>query len=1052
MAQMGAVPAQQIDAGVASAARTMRVQQQFVDAITSDNVTCAVVLLSVMGPLGYGAYRARAHIIRLPIRVGESITRFILSGMSYVVPACLATAMIAGSYHLWFVVHPRLYSLIQRFSLKRCYQKLVHKFSIIPDPDRVNAIREVFLREEIEKCDVSGSNPHGMLAAQRTSAQDAIKSISVKTNHPLFKQQPRRSEVAMSDGRYFLEHQNLDDLTINPTIMMPVFEGHCVQMVDCNITEEVLFHYAYNNNIICIFTILPTRLTVSTKEEMSRFDENGFYLMSIAGGKTLKLELFDYNLDLIYLRSPLRLHSVLCYVHIKDLGQNRGLVLLVPKVIMPVKATLLNMFTFYWESDYPTLRRLNPVLANGNLMLTTFEGVNISRVGRLTDALVTHEQHSELVSLKNLSANPFEGSSLKITNNDKQIKLIREFYHNYKTDGPLITIRDVRKTSYNVVYSDIPTDDQKDKSRTFMVPIINDSYSPVSSMSNDICCVKQRVINPRFNKTVPAKYNDMLLTFAEQLKAEVGQLYPMTIEEVIENCNSQKLRKYMHCANEGDLEDSHKAFQKTEAYPEAKAPRNISAVDTNHVIQWLQYWKPLAKRLIEVESSWYAFGRTPFDTAQLVHNVAVASDEEYLIETDFSKFDGTQGRFIRDIELAVLYTLYPESEHTRIMNLASRLNWQRMTTEWRIVYNTGDSRLSGSADTSTGNTVINKFTSYASGLNCGLTPAEAYNIPGVYGGDDGLAVCHNVQIYEQTVDDLGLKLKAAVRKRGDSVSFLARIFHDPWNSCSSFFDPVRCLSKLHFTHQNNPKVSSAMILAEKGASLYVTEGGLLRIIGRLMMEKSKQTTVQIKGEGKFHSIEADHCMYDKYQVTEFILKFSTPLYPSSDFPLNETFWYLFKHGNTVDHIVCAWDSTQYFCERTGLNIDEFLYWLHNWDPLVGPTLFDEEKVTVCDTVNGQPSAIEIDHQVIGKVGPSGVDQPNIDVVKIPYCCFLRKCRKQNCPMVHEVRPGDCVAFVKGRCTFTKCKWNHDVKVSSVPTKKELGLRARSTTHLGKVRT
>jgi len=87
----------------------------------------------------------------------------------------------------------------------------------------------------------------------------------------------------------------------------------------------------------------------------------------------------------------------------------------------------------------------------------------------------------------------------------------------------------------------------------------------------------------------------------------------------------------------------------------------------------------------------------------------------------------------------------------------------------------------------------------------GITAQAAFQTSGIYYGDDSLMSCKMLHATKGLKDvtrvaaTVGLQLKAVLRKPGGPVTFLSRVFLDPWTAPDSFCDPLKAMAKIHTT-------------------------------------------------------------------------------------------------------------------------------------------------------------------------------------------------------------------------------------------------------------
>jgi hypothetical protein len=126
--------------------------------------------------------------------------------------------------------------------------------------------------------------------------------------------------------------------------------------------------------------------------------------------------------------------------------------------------------------------------------------------------------------------------------------------------------------------------------------------------------------------------------------------------------------------------------------------------------------------------------------------------------------------------------------------------------------------LSGSPLTTDGNTLINAYIAYAAARESSYSIYDAFNKCGVFYGDDSLVAGDMVSAttFQNTATFHGLTLKVATVKRNNPVTFLARVFLNPWASDSTMQDPVRVLPKLCSTIDSVSDMKTCTIAKASG--------------------------------------------------------------------------------------------------------------------------------------------------------------------------------------------------------------------------------------------
>ena len=231
-----------------------------------------------------------------------------------------------------------------------------------------------------------------------------------------------------------------------------------------------------------------------------------------------------------------------------------------------------------------------------------------------------------------------------------------------------------------------------------------------------------------------------------------------------------------------------KAHQKKQVGTKIEPGRNISGVETDHTINLSMYNYGFKKQVM-VGQKFYAPGRLPCDVATMIHEYC--HDSDAVIETDYSKFDGTISAFLRSVEF-VCYMRWINKPHSKEMErlLRNEVNLQS-TTRDGVSYNSKYSRLSGSPLTTEGNTLVNAFVAYCA-YRSTMKPKEAFDAIGPKFGDDGIDKAGHP--FESVAGELGLKLKLTeVRTH---LTFCGRVFVNPKYTTTSICDPVRALVKI----------------------------------------------------------------------------------------------------------------------------------------------------------------------------------------------------------------------------------------------------------------
>jgi hypothetical protein len=374
----------------------------------------------------------------------------------------------------------------------------------------------------------------------------------------------------------------------------------------------------------------------------------------------------------------------------------------------------------------------------------------------------------------------------------------------------------------------VPFDNGKEYARNYAPgPLSDTAVFPTESYNNDCATIRGRIDIPQKIARSTQYIKPQFLSFAHEFVSRIlkntpdrlGQ--PYSSDYVIEKQNKPRQRErnsqgMFHVIDKFVV----RAFQKREAYNGPNYPRNISNVPGYHNTRLSGFTYAFKDAVLKLHD-WYQPCRTPEEIAANVHALALKHDS--LVETDYSKFDGTVTRWIRENVEFPCYLRWVAPEHRDELHklLISELDAPGLTNT--IAYKPGCSRLSGSPLTTDGNTICNAFVSYCTARSMKFTEEEAFRDIGLCYGDDGLRggnVTNNK--LRKIASRLGFDLRVCNRATpGTPVSFLSRVFADPWTSPASIQSPLRTLLKIHTTVDRNAKLP--VVGAAKTTAYLVTD-------------------------------------------------------------------------------------------------------------------------------------------------------------------------------------------------------------------------------------
>jgi hypothetical protein len=351
---------------------------------------------------------------------------------------------------------------------------------------------------------------------------------------------------------------------------------------------------------------------------------------------------------------------------------------------------------------------------------------------------------------------------------------------------------------YVPIFSDLPFENGKSMGYIWCKPFFDATWLPCKGFASDIACSFNRVERPK-KKTVKftADIERYMVEFVELLVPELLNQIPDTTEEVNENQNRPTQRNLYERARDSlfYVATHIKSFQKGEAYPSVNDPRNITTLDTTSKITYSAFIYVYAREVLK-KTTWYAFGLSPRDLANCVHEFLFQLP--HCILTDFSRFDGTINIIFRRLELMILKRVFAPAYHQLLEILHSGNTELKGVTSFGVRYDSGQTRLSGSPDTAAMNSTDNAFAAYVALRLEGFSKEEAWQRLGRYGGDDGISRGMK-ECWVRACQMLGLEVKIEIVKNGGSVPFLGRIYTNGFHSPASMIDFKRMIAKLHVT-------------------------------------------------------------------------------------------------------------------------------------------------------------------------------------------------------------------------------------------------------------
>jgi len=590
---------------------------------------------------------------------------------------------------------------------------------------------------------------------------------------------------------------------------------HILKMVDVDYYLDINSYL--RGNPVMLYTFAPHAPAGHTADTVWTVLEDRVHL-SVSGGAKYEHYLWDYDVDHVVVSTPFR--DYYYWVDLKRPDDDHAIVMFTPMCVdsrwFPCMrfghAGIARVRFTYGNINY-ACRYLGSCVYHYISMVGSYSAAKISDASWITANIKCARSKTPLLAEVERIFRADEGmtdtalaASLFIT------ALGKVPNHSYVFTPPR-TLDDVHyQTDYPLVL-----EDGKSSMRVLTKAFISGAEVPAKSLNNDVSCVQGRLADVANSVTyIPDCFWVWAHEFVTGL-AGSGYNVPDSYDTIIEGLRPSQRTKLDRVKEFLDVPASFVAsFQKAEAYAKITHPRNISNVSPGHVGRFLCFVKPLVRHLKQFE--WYAPGMDPNAVALRIRKLADSTNQ--LVETDYSRLDGSAGHFHHALQRMLFLSFYPPIYHEEINELFNMNLNARAATSYGVEYEPLWSVLSGGANTSLSGTLISSSVEYIARRMGGSKHSEAFGSLGLYCGDDGISSANSHEL-ERAAKRLGLRLKCEVKTYGAPISFLARIYENPWIYPDSHADIKRVLAKLHLGVFND--TAPQLVLLRRALALKITD-------------------------------------------------------------------------------------------------------------------------------------------------------------------------------------------------------------------------------------
>ncbi|APG76284.1 hypothetical protein [Hubei noda-like virus 17] len=702
--------------------------------------------------------------------------------------------------------------------------KLQDLFSVYHDPVARSAVIKSFVKQHIG---ARAGHSHAEAATDRNSATQTMHTAARQLGMQPYVISPSRRESDAMGWRCYFQSNDYGMQTKYDAIP----EDACFIMTDVDYYADMPDWLSLARPIL-MYSFMPTR--VAGNVDGSNFTiVNDYVRYRVNGGGDFKHQIWNWNYDTLYVDMPCNIMQQcirgLCnvfgwgyrrhYFTIDSIafGTMHNIYVLLPLRTLSIDFLQLgNQLERMQFSD----GAFNKLLVNKDGELW----VSIAKQGEYTAVDLTINEFEAVSATFSLASKHYLADTLRwapsIKNNGTAS--ILHCYLNQEIHRPQDNLVFQPGTmSPHYIVDPKPYEEYHFYARDFApCPLSSPALAPAVSQTNEDVTINERVVKPQLRsgrKTPPRRFVEYANEFIAQLiegYEHVGE--PWQWEDVAE----LQTRKHQRMRNARSILHSTcdfvvRAFQKKEHYSGISAPRNISTVPSEHTLEYSTFTRSF-KDVILKHAHWYVPGSNPEQIAQRVADLARSGDS--VLETDFSKFDGHQSAWLHyHVEFPAHYLFFKESYRYKLYELHARELSPKAFTSTGKQYSTEFSRLSGTPNTTDGNTLLNAFFQYATAREMQLSPKHAYQAIGLAYGDDGLmSSVIKPEIAIKTAETIGLPVKTNIVRYGEPVTFLSRVFRDPWVCLSSIQEPKRALAKINSTVHPELDIRQAGLMKVSG--------------------------------------------------------------------------------------------------------------------------------------------------------------------------------------------------------------------------------------------
>lgn len=586
----------------------------------------------------------------------------------------------------------------------------------------VSTIRSLFCSCLAITPGVPNNHSHPVSAGIRNASVETIELICARLGLRPYLMQQSKSDIRRKRAgmrSYFWGK----DMGVAPTHFHPD-EDDVIVLIDVDMYLDMPQLIGSHVHPYMISTFQPTTVCSdkgNSGEFSFTFDEHSNVKYVVSGGATYEHPVWNYSGDLLTVTARVwygfGVRTTTYNIDRRQIGEHHQIVCLTPAqtFVHPLfnfTSWLLGDNLTRLEVSCGEFLRMKIKTKDGTLMSTGLAG----QLSHATISMTDDDTIANMVLIGKVDLSLAQVKGVLDNTSNEEASILVAYHRSRKVYIPAC-VYPVSESVMNYQFDPKSYDPEAALGEVpFMNPLLLNCYVPVRSRSNDEATINGRILEVKPPDDLELTSFDLQLMneFAEFLvpQSVFGKGIPVDIDEVYVRQNRPTQRRLLDAAVNSIsnyVVDVIKCFQKAESYTDIKDPRNISTIPSEQKLHYSQFMYAFVDDILK-KMPWYAFGLTPAEIANRVAYICLKANTA--CNTDLSRFDGRVSKILRMLEGIIINRWVHPDFKRELTELAQTQHNQIGVTKFGVKFETGFSRLSGSPETSSFNTLDNAFMGY----------------------------------------------------------------------------------------------------------------------------------------------------------------------------------------------------------------------------------------------------------------------------------------------------------------------------------------------------